>query len=446
MRKMAKKSVWRGLLILVCSVSAQAEVDRGFGQDGHVTLGFQPRGTAPGADQDVASVACAGPNGSLVVMGIASGERRIVTAWLTESGELDTNFSVDGKETFDVPGGLSASALLGACLPGGKLLLAYEHYDGTPAGDGNIHVVRIDPALGLPDPTFASGGTLVLDLDQHASGLGPLERPRAINLSANGDLLITGVYSPDASTDTPHLAGFLARISAGGSLRRLALSHRFAPEVRKFGAAGVAADGSIWVAARYWPEGGSIDTHILRLDGETLESLDTPIPPVVDLDVDHGYLHEGREFLLAGSNMASRPVVAAARVGGSQRLDLPLPPNNNGVTGVQIALLPDGDLLYLGRTSEGSRLSGSYLARVSRGSSGLRRVASYGAGGALMITLPSPSACPTAVITQYSRRFTYWRGRPTLVGAIDRSCDTSDQDMDYFALRLQPPAFGDGFE
>ena len=119
------------LVSMAANALAQRELDATFGDGGHVSLGFDATG---GNANDWGLAACPHPSGSLVVTGLASGGRRVVTAWLTAGGELDTAFSGDGKESFPLPASHLVFARLGLCHPDGRIYLAYESADVTDDG------------------------------------------------------------------------------------------------------------------------------------------------------------------------------------------------------------------------------------------------------------------------------------------------------------------------
>jgi hypothetical protein len=243
-------------------VGAQS-LDSTFGGDGVLPLGFEPVGDAA-HNGDVALVACAGPQGTLIVAGRASNDRRIGVAWLTENGRLDTRFGTGGRQSIELPAPYMIDAV-GACTPDGKPVIAYGV--GIAGGERDLRVLRIDPHSGRPDPTFGSGGTVAIDLDAYATDLGRDEHPVGLNLGNDGDMLLTGGYRYGAND--AQQGGFVLRLTAAGGVAAHYLSHRAQPTLHTFSVAVPFDDGRIWAIA-HSESGGTPTALVVRLHGATL--------------------------------------------------------------------------------------------------------------------------------------------------------------------------------
>jgi hypothetical protein len=434
---------------------AEAEIDRQFGTDGSVRLGFQPQHAAPDADSDWAIAACGRNGGPLMVVGLASGRRRIVTAWLTAAGELDVRYSVDGKESFTLHQGESRIFVpIGACLPDGDVLLAYEVAPATfpvELADGAVHLRRIDADSGLPDPGFGDNGLLVLDLDSHAtSPLAAEETPRGLNPGLEGEWLLTGSYEvPGPAESSTRFRSWVARIGASGDLRRVALLGEQEPDLRRAMAAMPADDGSLWVAARRHVDGEPDALDVLRLDPVSLASMTPRLRGFGDfVFVERGTRLPDGSFALAGlSRSNGAPVVIRVDASRVDALTLPRPDGALRVDGGQVAFLPGGDLFFAGRAMNSSGQGyAAYYARIGNTGAGLRPVASFGSGGSLLRQEGGGPGCTATTPRQEMYRFTFWNGQPTSVGLINVSCNPDDPDNDYHVLRLKQPLLRHGFE
>jgi hypothetical protein len=124
---------------------------------------------------------------------------------------------------------------------------------------------------------------------------------------------------------------------------------------------------------------------------------------------------------------------------------LPPAPGGRGIVGnPQVALLSPHTLLLGAGTHLGPLSQGDYFARIRISSrERLHLDESYGEHGVQMAHNTGNCSSPPS---QTFQRFTLWRGRPTAVGRIDRTCGASDADFDFKVSRLLAPAFGHGFE
>lgn len=443
--------------LAACTVAplAAAEIDPHFGTDGSVRLGFQPQHAAPDADNDWAIAACGRNGGPLMVVGLASGTRRLVTAWLTAAGQLDGRYSVDGKESFTLhQGEQRIFGPLGACLPDGDVLLAFEVTPATfpvELADGAIHVRRIDADSGLPDPGFGDNGLLVLDLDNHATTpLAAEETPRGLNPGLDGEWLLTGSYEvPGPAASITRFRAWVARIGADGEVRRVALLGEQEPDLRRAMAAMPADDGSLWVAARRQVADQTDTLDVLRLNPNSLAAMSPRLRSFGDnVFLERGTRLPDGSFALAGrSRTDAAPLVIRIDPGRVDALSLPRPDGALRIEGGQVAILPGGDLLFAGHAMNSS-LQGyaAYYARIGNTGMGLRRVASFGSEGTLLVQKGGGPGCTATPPRQEMSRFTYWNGQPTSVGLINVSCNPDDPDNDYHVLRLKQPLLRHGFD
>ena len=430
-------------LLALASVCAHAygTLDRRFGDGGFVRLGFQP---VMDEVEDYGIVACSGPEGTLLISGVASGGRRLVTAWLTEAGTLARDFGLEGKQSVDLARGPTFNAR-GTCLPDGKAVLAVEATDAQQ--DGIIVVYRIDPLTGLPDAGFGTQGGVEIDLDRLQAGLGRFEVANYLSPGRNGELLVSGQYSLGSTDD--RWGGFVLRLSANGTLLASTFAHVDDPGVTAYASVLPAADGTLWAPTmRMLPDGQAL-TSVVRLDEGTLHRIDTLQSPIsVDLSPARAVMLDGETMALSGYRQGGKPFVAVVRADRLAVLQLPMPGTVQSVVTPQLAALPDGSLLYAATFREETQFvgRGEYFARIRRNLDGtLALDTEFGTGGVLATKFPRNAACPERPVEQYFRRFTFWKGRPTAIGFTESSCDVPDAD--YLVLRLALDGIhGSGFE
>jgi hypothetical protein len=430
------------MLVLVChagATRAAGEIDRRFGSGGMTRLALQP---VDGQSHDVGVVACPRPDGSLFAAGPASGGQRIVSAWFDERGALDLRYSGDGKASFAIGPGVPYSSR-GLCLPDGGALIIAEMVDLQ--GEGALHLWRLDTATGELDPGYGDAGLRVLDLDAYAGDLAQFETPRSLSSGRGGDVLLGGAYSLGSQNDRN--AGFLARIDAQGTVRAVSLAHQWNPQWEQLGPAGVAADGTLWSGA---VRGGvPVTGALLRLDYDTLAYRDTLHAQIsIDFTPVQAVMLDGATMALAGVRQGGKPLVALLRAGTLQVLQPPLPAGYSTVQNVQIAALPGAQLLFAGAAKDaGDRMRSMAFARLRIAPDlSLQADPSFGDGGAWGSAFPAPAACAGHDTEEVFRRFTYWKGRPTAIGAVDTACPGGAQDFDWMLLRLDlERVFRDGF-
>ena len=199
------------------------QLDPDFSGDGWLTEGFQP---VAGQEFDIALAACAVDGGRLLVTGLASGGRRVVTLRLLEDGSLDPTFSGDGKESFDLiePAvSLHSTPTQAVCTADGRPVVAY-----TTLVSGRMQIVVLRVALnGLPDAGFGLQGRVLPRIWPQSD----LEAPTAMVVSSEGIELGARVGLPSLD----HLGG-VVRLSSEGAVRKTALLYfdgRFGHAARK---------------------------------------------------------------------------------------------------------------------------------------------------------------------------------------------------------------------
>lgn len=426
------------LASLAITTPARAQIDTSFGGSGYVGLGFEQQGGSTAADHGI--VACPGPSGTLVAMGTASDNRRVVTAWLTPAGALDPDFSGDGKESFDVTHGIYGA--VGLCTSDGGIVLAYASRESSYQPDLNAaYLVRIDPATGKPDPDFGKAGTMRLDLDEGAADLGNHTQLTALVQGANGDLLLLG-YTRLSEGPIGPTAGYILRIEAEGVLVDALLTHRSDESIVDIVAAGVAENGDIWIGGNRTQSNFYRSGFLARLDGTNLSLIDMPQPTLGDNNIVAG----GR--VIAGTRMA---LVGAHY---NDRFLATLDPEDTHIVALpaeydlerpQILPLP-GKRLLVAASAVDHPPAGTWFTQL-RPIGGGRYVpdTTFGDAGGYLAKAHLPLDCPGDT-AQIFKRITLWKGAPTAIGSVDRAC-TGNSDFDYLLLRLRNDlVFGDGLE
>jgi len=428
------------------SAPASIALDPRFGSDGSVTLGFDPVGTSPDtSDQGI--VSCAGPLGSLISAGLASGGQRVVVTWLTEAGVLDTRFSVDGKETIPIVDGRAYIAT-GLCLPSGKILLVYSRFDPDVATAPDWLVfVRIDPATGLPDPAFGDAGQRLIDVGSLSAGVNLVRVIRALGVTPQGDLLAVGYHAP---VDAPARSGLILKLSADGDVLARNVQTVYSDSIVWYAAVGTTQDGTIWIGGtRRLPSEARLG-FVLRVDADSFNVIDVPYPQLDgDFAISGGRMLGGDRMLISGRRHTSKkPLVAIVTSDHAQVLELPVPSLSGGAPGTivgiqefptQVAQMDNGDVLFAGSATEGSFDRGVYLAQLSLGSGSLLRLDM----GGVSVLRALPAGC--AGRGSAFRRFTLWAGRPTVIGSTSTTCG-APENVDYLIQRVELSLFEDSFE
>lgn len=427
------------LAALAIAMPAGAQIDRSFGGYGYVGIGFAAEGN--GAAHDFGIAACPGPSGTLVAVGTASDGSRVVTAWLTPGGALDPAFSSDGKESFHIADGIRGA--VGLCTSDGGIVLAYASMSAHFQPDLNaVYLVRIDPATGKPDPAFGKAGIVRVDLDKAATDLGDHTQLTALVQGANHDLLLLGNTRLDVGPMSP-TAGFLMRIERDGMLAATQVTSVEDASIRDIVAAGVAANGDIWIGGnRIPPPAGNGTGFLARLDGLDLTLLDMPQPSLGDsYRVAGGRVIDGTRMAMVGSRFG-RQFFATLDPETTRIVNLP---TELDLERPQILPLP-GKRLLIAASAVDFLSVGTWFAQM-RPLGGGRYVpdTAFGDGGGYLAQAHLPLDCGGETVQLFNRA-TLWNGAPTAIGAVNRAC-VGHADFDYLVLRLRADlVFGDGLE
>lgn len=419
-------------------------LDAAFGDGGMQHYGFQP---VAGEAGDSARVGCPGPGDTFVVIGAASGGKRIVTTRLRPDGGLDPAFSGDGKESFDFVADYASHAPA-ACLPQGDAVIAGSVT--TPSGEQNLRLVRVGRDTGLPVAGFGVGGVVDLDLDLYIAGLGTNETPVGLNVLGNGDLVITG----QVSTPAQSIVGFAALLDATGAVRAAK-----SVDCWTTSAAIESPQGALWIFGSEGYQGCR-----LTLDRNTLAQT----ARLIGAESSPGSLFPGAARAVRGDTVAMAATVAPPGVSGVQgalvvfrgntvsTLVLPSVVDRSllrgGTSYPAVQILPGGRVLYGGTAVHiGSGVAnGMYLAlaRIGRTQAGDRLETAFGGGGArLAVWQPGTPNCASEVPRQWLARMTQWLGRPAFVGKADAACLGINASEDYLVGRIETNyLFADGFD
>lgn len=417
--------------------------DPAFGEGGVAAYAFQP---VAGSNADSASVGCPGPNGSFVISGRASSGQRIVTVRLRADGSYDTDFSGDGKESFDFAAD-NGSYVPSVCQPNSDLVMT--HIVTGAGGEQNLRLVRVKRDTGLPDPAFG-GGVVDLDLDLYITGLGEAEVPLGLNVLGNGDLVISGYASLAGGAG---ITGFVALLDAAGTVRAAQLVQCW-----QVGTTLENPHGSLWTF-------GSSGSGACRVELER----DTLVP---GMRVTHDLgvaVRPGAARALRGDAVAMaataqnadgslRPLLMVFRDDEVTPLALPSPALDGTALGMSIAtgvhgvqVLPGGRVLYAGTTRDlaSGVDNGLYFAmmRIGREAGDDQLEAAFGNAGMRVGRFqPDTPACNEAAPRQLVHRVTAWLGRPAFVGKVNADClDGSGEN--YLVGRVETNyLFADGMD
>lgn len=340
--------------LLLAAGSAQAKPgaqDLSFGTTGTVT-------TSIGADAAARTLAVQ-PDGKIVAVGnsLTAPPQVFALARYNPDGSLDTSFGAGGKVTTSF-GGEESEASAVVLQPDGKIVVA--GYDRTGGFDYMFALARYNPD-GALDPRFGTGGQVTTAIDRDTEGY-------AVALQPNGKIVVAGSssdgvtrkfalarYNPDGSLDTGFgTAGKVTTTVVGAhdfdSVYALALQ----PD-GKLVAAGV-SDGD-FALVRYvgngtldpsFGNGGKVTTATGSSDDEA---------SALALQPDGGILAAGY------SSDGSRNVFALVRYDPDGSLDPGFGTDGKVTSAIGsvdlvrlgLALQPDGKILAVGDSSNGSR-------------------------------------------------------------------------------------------
>ena len=228
-------------------MASPGDLDTNFSGDGKRTISF--------GGVDAANVVLIQPNGRIVVAGSTAKEAtapdRFCVARLRSNGVLDTAFGSGGKRVISFGGSGLGESVFGAALqPDGKIVLA-------GGSDLRAAVARLNPNGSL-DTTFSGDGKKTFNWRPH-----DFSRAQAVLVRPDGKLVVAGFSGPEGgdievgrlkangALDTAFGTGGKAGVDFGGT---------------EFGfAAARQADGRIVVAGRSSP-GGAVVAR-LRANG-----------------------------------------------------------------------------------------------------------------------------------------------------------------------------------
>lgn len=436
------------------------QLDPAFSGDGWLTEGFQP---VAGQEFDIALAACAVSDGRLLVTGLASGGRRVVTLRLLEDGSLDPTFSGDGKESFDLiePAvSLHSTPTQAVCTADGRPVIAY-----TSMVSRRMQIVVLRVALtGLPDAGFGLQGRVLPRISPQSD----LEVPTAMVVSSEGIELGARVGLPSLGP-----FGGVVRLSAEGAVRRTALLYFFE---------GVPSPSSITAIGLFGRE-PPFDRVELILAGPSSYSLPDE-PTLVVLRADPANLavydfasHGNLDLRVVGRGRAVSAEALALGVGvhrgahvrpalvSIRRSDLsaqlvafdrPMPIDgfdsdvDQTAMGLEAIPLPDGRpalITGMGWSGTQGQVRGVFFGVVRDGAPDT----SVGLGGGWLTPMASQVCLGQGAPDLRFRRATVWNGRPTFVGGVRAApCGTDSLNYDYWVARMRPlpppPMFADGFE
>jgi uncharacterized delta-60 repeat protein len=182
-----------GADLAVARLTTAGALDTSFSGDGKTTIDF---GTQEGNGGHVAIQS----DGRIVIAGrtgVLPGAGDLAVARLTTSGDLDTSFSGDGKQTVDFGGSEQLADM--TLQSGDRIVLA------GLSGTGDAVLARLTTA-GALDASFGTGGKVTTDL-------GGTDSPGGLAVSRDGRIVVGGDTSIGGEEDA-----WVARYLTNGSL------------------------------------------------------------------------------------------------------------------------------------------------------------------------------------------------------------------------------------
>jgi len=240
--------------------------DTTFNSTGRVTVAFDFAGT-DGIDQ--ADAIMVDDAGRIVVGGVAETQPSsfgFALVRLLPNGQLDHNFSADGRATidFDLGATLSELSYQSILTRDGKIVMVGQADAGSGSTtNGDVAIARVLPDGSL-DGTFGIGGKVVVPFDQVTNGG---EVATGVVEDDAGRLVVVGATVVD---DTNFFTrSFALRLTPGGDLD--ASFGTFGKKVYNFGgdtdlATGVALQGTQPIMAGITTSGTDTDNFVARLD------------------------------------------------------------------------------------------------------------------------------------------------------------------------------------
>lgn len=457
---------------LLCCGAAFAQnsgIDRSFGDNGIASISDpqQPTSELQGF------VSCAMPGGKLRMVARLN-PTQIGSQLVDANGQTSGSLARISVHTESWEGG--GFQAIGACMGDGRIVIAREvvgtfrsaHPDGN-LFDSNLHVVRLR-SDGSLDPEFGFGGEVLLDMDGYTTGLDVRETPLGINLEPDGGVLVSMALEVTGGGSN---AG-LVRLAADGSVR-FARRYAIFPTLPSgdstlyASAAGVAANGQIWMAGTAALTSGTAAFRV-RLDGDGI----LVNAPVFSGGADSVYtgggrvLADGDTMVLAARSTADGqrylPRLIVFRDSEVSQLALPEP---FAIAGASASLpafeswvssagtvIPTGEGRFLlvdglARMPSLSAPVATYLSLIQLGATaaGDQVDTRFGIAGRTQFAWRGMQICTAAAPPpQRPMHATNWRGRPLLTGWHSRTCDLNNKRALLARVLYAGDVFSNGFE
>lgn len=399
-----------------------------------------------------------------------SNERLRVVAAInaTQLGTLLLN--ADGRHVgtltrINVPAAAQGAAAqaIGACTSDGRIVIA-RAVEGA-GSDQNIQVLRLRNDGSL-DPSFGTNGSVLIDMDTHSSVITDTEMPMGINLEADGGVLLSLGLGVIGSV---YDAG-LVRLGSNGLLR-FARHYATLPGMTNGGttlyasAAGVAADGRVWMAGTATLPGFTRAFRV-RLDGTTGMVVDAPVYGGGDSVITGGgrVLADGSTMVLAARSTADGlrylPRLVVIRGNQISYLTLPEPFAIAGAPASMPSVLSRGTVIPTGegrllvvdalaRATDTSLRLATYLSVVHLGAdaAGDQVDTHFGVAGRTQFAWRGAQICENdAPPMQQPAHATNWRGRALVTGWHSRTCSTGPIRAMLVRVQNAGDVFADDFE
>jgi uncharacterized delta-60 repeat protein len=240
--------------------------DTTFNSTGRVTVAFDFPGT-DGVDQ--ADAIMVDDAGRIVLGGVAETQPSsfgFALARLLPNGQLDHNFSADGRATIDFDLGATMSELSYQSIltRDGKIVMVGQADAGSGSTtNGDVAIARVLPD-GSPDATFGIGGKVVVPFDQVTNGG---DVATGVVEDAAGRLVVVGASVVDGTNF--YTRSFALRLMSDGSLDQS--FGTFGKKVYNFDgdsdlATGVALQGTQAIMAGLTTSGSDTDNFVARLE------------------------------------------------------------------------------------------------------------------------------------------------------------------------------------
>lgn len=453
-----RRFIWLVSVFFFCgaALAQNSGIDRSFGDNGIASVSDPQDANTWMA----AFVSCGMANGQLRLVA-ALGPAQIGTLLVDTNGHPASTLT---RITVPTAAAGEGEQAIGACKGDGRIVIA-RGVKGA-GNDENLQVLRLRADGGL-DPDFGTGGSVLIDMDAHASALLDMELPLGINLEADGGVLVSLALGVLGSV---HDAG-LVRLGADGSLR-FARHYATLPDMGASGttlyasAAGVGLDGRVWMAGTATLPGATT-VFRARLDGATGMVVDAPVYG----SGSHAVFTGGGRILADGNTMV---LVARSTQGGLRylprlvvirgnevsHLDLPEPfPIAGAVASMDWnismgTVIPTGEgrLLVadaLTRTPDTGTERATYLALVQLGVTAAEDQVDtrFGVAGRTQFAWRGAQICENdAPPPQRPIHATNWRGRPVVTGWHARTCDWSNVRGLLARVQNAGDVFAQGFE